>query len=686
MNLTRLTAAICAAVLACGSIPVSAESLPRVNRTPVAAFGEEDDPDEDGVLVYYTPGSGELPADLEIPSVLNGEPVFGIAENGFSSHQELVSVSFPGSVVLIGRNAFGNCGNLKTLNFSEGLVGIDDRAFTDCTIETVTLPESLTNIGHYAFWDCKKLKSVHLPDNLQKLGRNAFDGCTALTEINIPATLETINVQTFIHCTALESVTIPETVNRIEELAFAGCTSLKTVTILNPECSFGSSRTTFCNEVSEDNRKGVYHGVIRGYVGSTAERLALDCGCTFEPLDPEHVTTTAPPEHVWNGFVYDKNFMGVTIEGYVGEVPETLEIPETIEGIPVGAVNGAPFRKSKTLKHLTVPKTVKEAYIGILPALESVTFLNPDIDLPMNADALCNGIDAFDPYYNGVIRGYAGSKAQQFAEKNGYRFEEIKPEQTTVTTTVPVKTTTTTTVTTVSGSGTTSDGTTPVTTTTTSVFGKDGKALHEGIYYQNMGDYAAVVGYINTQMTIKSEIVDRIGGLPVRVVASRAFDGLQGVDSIVIPESVKTLENEAFYNCKDLHFVTIYNPQINLTPEPTLFTNSEGEDFIGVLYSYKGSNTEGYASYHKRFFSALDELPGDVILDGKVSIEDAQEALKAYTEQVAGNSSGLNDVQIRHADINKDNTVGVEDAQLILKYYTEKYVAGRDVTWEALLK
>ncbi|MBP0966222.1 MAG: hypothetical protein J5722_01185 [Oscillospiraceae bacterium] len=67
-------------------------------------------------------------------------------------------------------------------------------------------------------------------------------------------------------------------------------------------------------------------------------------------------------------------------------------------------------------------------------------------------------------------------------------------------------------------------------------------------------------------------------------------------------------------------------------------------------------------------------------------MEDAQLTLRAYTEHVAGLESKLTEAQKQAADINGDGEVSVEDAQLILRYYTEKTVAGKDITWDDLLK
>ena len=76
---------------------------------------------------------------------------------------------------------------------------------------------------------------------------------------------------------------------------------------------------------------------------------------------------------------------------------------------------------------------------------------------------------------------------------------------------------------------------------------------------------------------------------------------------------------------------------------------------------------------------------GDLSGNETVGVEDAQLALVAYTEQFAGNGSGLTAAQLKAADINKDGVLGVDDAQLILIYYTETKVAGKSVSWEDLL-
>ena len=78
-------------------------------------------------------------------------------------------------------------------------------------------------------------------------------------------------------------------------------------------------------------------------------------------------------------------------------------------------------------------------------------------------------------------------------------------------------------------------------------------------------------------------------------------------------------------------------------------------------------------------------VTGDADGDGKVSVEDAQLALLAYVQSMAGMETGLTEQQIKAADINGDKTVSVEDAQLILIYYVSNTLSGQNVTWDELL-
>ena len=88
---------------------------------------------------------------------------------------------------------------------------INDWAFSEYGITSVSIPNSVTIIGEGAFYKCTRLKSVTIPDSVTTIGRLAFVGCTSLINAIIGTGLTTIYHQVFWECTSLTSVDIHAT-------------------------------------------------------------------------------------------------------------------------------------------------------------------------------------------------------------------------------------------------------------------------------------------------------------------------------------------------------------------------------------------------------------------------------------------------------------------------------------------
>ncbi|MDE6294739.1 MAG: leucine-rich repeat protein [Muribaculaceae bacterium] len=134
----------------------------------------------------------------------------------------------------IGYSAFLNCSNLKEVHFSQRsqITLISRSAFNRCSnLTTITLPETVTEIGSLAFSGCSKLSSVNIPEHVTTIGSSVFYGCEALTSVTFPENLTEIGPSAFYGCKALTSATFPDSVTSIRESAFAECTGLDSVTI-----------------------------------------------------------------------------------------------------------------------------------------------------------------------------------------------------------------------------------------------------------------------------------------------------------------------------------------------------------------------------------------------------------------------------------------------------------------------
>ena len=89
---------------------------------------------------------------------------------------------------------------------------IEESAFSETNIESVTMPNSITEIGAYAFYGCRYLKGATIPDGVKE-----------------------IKVGTFMNCPEMTTLTISRSVEYIADGAFSDCNTLQTVYSLNPE-------------------------------------------------------------------------------------------------------------------------------------------------------------------------------------------------------------------------------------------------------------------------------------------------------------------------------------------------------------------------------------------------------------------------------------------------------------------
>ena len=102
------------------------------------------------------------------------------------------------TVVYIGMGAFENCSNMRVVILNDGLQKIGDWAFLKCTsLESVTLPSTLTEFGSDAFKSCSNLREVTLNNGLQQIGGRVFRDCTSLKSIKLPPTVTEIGAGAF---------------------------------------------------------------------------------------------------------------------------------------------------------------------------------------------------------------------------------------------------------------------------------------------------------------------------------------------------------------------------------------------------------------------------------------------------------------------------------------------------------
>ena len=126
-----------------------------------------------------------------------------------------------------------------------GLTAIGASTFKGCTaLKEIIIANKVTSIGQEAFAGCTALETVTFQSAQTSIGHSAFAGCTSLANFTLPSNLVTIGEHAFDGCTSITSVTIPAKVSTIGDGAFANCTS-------NTSFSVNSTNKTFVHSTGK---------------------------------------------------------------------------------------------------------------------------------------------------------------------------------------------------------------------------------------------------------------------------------------------------------------------------------------------------------------------------------------------------------------------------------------------------
>ena len=87
------------------------------------------------------------------------------------------------------------------------VISISSTAFRGCdSLNSITIPESVTSIGEETFEGCSSLTSITIPNSITSIGSSAFEGCSSLTSITIPNSITSIGSSAFEGCSSLNSI------------------------------------------------------------------------------------------------------------------------------------------------------------------------------------------------------------------------------------------------------------------------------------------------------------------------------------------------------------------------------------------------------------------------------------------------------------------------------------------------
>ena len=247
------------------------------------------------VITKYTGKSDEV----VIPDEIDGIPVTHIMGDAFAGKENIVSIKLPKGLLIIPDEIFSHFDKLETITLPNSVREIGANAFLGCTsLKSVNLNNGLRSIGSNAFAECGNLSTVSIPESVYVIGTGAFNNDTALESIMLPSTLETIPATCFLNCSNLSAIEVPVSCTEIGIAAFKG-TGISNIRL--PEGLVAIKDQAFMRtKVSE-----IRFPSSLAFIGSEAFRGCSDLKDIYLPKTVTHVTGMSFPDEWMNVYVLE---------------------------------------------------------------------------------------------------------------------------------------------------------------------------------------------------------------------------------------------------------------------------------------------------------------------------------------------------------------------------------------------
>jgi hypothetical protein len=333
-------------------------------------------------------------------------------------------------VVSIGKNAFEDCTNLKSVTIPNSVTSIGDYAFLGCSsLTSITIPGSVKSIGDGMWAGCNGLMSINvnndnpsyssidgvffnktqdtlikyppakqssvytIPNSVTTIGGSAFSRSTNLTSVTIPGNVKSIGSAAFVLCHNLKSVTIQNGVKVIDKHAFRECTGLTSITIPGSVTSIGNNAFELCT--------GLTSVTISDGVASIGSDAFSACLSLTSVTIPRSVTTIEAAVFVsctslTSINVHKNNRSYVSVDGVLfNKAMDTLKrYPPNKQGTAYAIPNGVTtietyaFEKCANLTSVTIPNSVIEIGSCAFSYCRKLT----SITIPNNVTSIGDGV------------------------------------------------------------------------------------------------------------------------------------------------------------------------------------------------------------------------------------------------------------------------------------------------------
>lgn len=543
--------------------------------------------------------SGWYAHRLFVKSLVVEEGVTSLAAYGFANHTNLETVSFPSTLTNIGKYAFTSCSALDNLFIGAG-VTLNDSCFNKCTsLKTLFFEEGRTSITARVFAGCTALEEVVIPSTVTSFGHNVtapFNGCTGLNTITFLNKNVTIYPKTSDFADS-KADPIPASViikapagGTVEQYASDNGYTFEAI-VVDTSLGKGEFGEGLSWVVSEDGVLTVSgNGAMPDYtktdsapwfsLANNITSIVVSEGITeigqYSFNELKQATSVTLPATLT--YIYDHafrychglvavNFTASTTELTIGDnafnqckALPTITIPSNVikisgssftqcyamtemifeEGIT--SIGAKAFNSCRLINNIVFPESLQtlgysstSAFTAYCNSLSNLTFLNGDTNILGTFPATAEDGSALTI----TITAPAGGAVEEYARANGYTFvalggtPEPDPEPQ-------------------NPSGAFASGATWEFNPETGLLTISGKGAMDN--YDGSADKAGPdeAPWYEYRESITSVIIEN----GITTIGQRAFNSTK-IAAIVIPDSVGSIGESAFRNCKDLASLTI---------------------------------------------------------------------------------------------------------------------------------
>lgn len=530
--------------------------------------------------------------DVVIPSSIENKgvsyTVTSIGNSAFYNSIRLKTIKIPNSVTSIGDWAFCDCNKLISIDIPDSITHIGSVAFALCSsLTSVTIPDSVTTISNHMFAYCSNLTTIITHDGITNIGESAFEGCTKLSQIEFPNSVINIGRRAFFECTCLETVTIVGNLTNIGTEAFAYCSSLTKVIISDSIENIGEGAFANCSSLADssdsNNTQGFqFFGPIEQWeLVNRGPNWHVDTPATIIQCNNGQCSLDKTSDFEWK---FNKLNNTAMITGYVG-LESHIIIPSSIKKsgktYTVTSIGDNAFNNCNNIISIIIPNSVSSIGAGAFAYCSSLTTATIPDGIPYIGDntyAYCSSLttiaipDSITNIGVGAFRGCTSLREMkipaavtnigQNAFTNcsnltddsghdgspGFKFLGSVGQWKLI------------------NRGANWHADTPATQIQCSSgkCGLDEKSTFQWQYNEN--NTATLTKYINSsgEVLIPSSIKNDDTTYKVDSIGIRAFYFCSGLNSLIIPDGVTTIDKEAMIGCTDLTSITIPNSVTNI--------------------------------------------------------------------------------------------------------------------------